>query len=1021
MGANTMGTMNLGVGTREGDIPKVDLAVTIGERKQEQHKAAGHHAGAVLVLPAALEKKVMTDNYLHNPLVHKDRRLSRASSAWVRSFSCEDLKPLIVCRGPIRMEAMDVYHEMGIGHYGILLSEKDSIVYPNALAPELRKLTDSRRVHRVPDYTGASKGERVERIHQIIRIALDNGYDSIFAGYGFMAEDDEFVGAIEKAGLKFVGPCAATQSGAGKKDEAKRTALSVNVSVTPGIDNVTAKTLIKKHPGRDKLLALVASDGLECDPSVLNNEKLSLEELADHILYASYAKGVDLFSIEELCAQVQEEVASMLKKFPQSRVRLKAIGGGGGKGQRLLGAALLTEKNPTDAIIAREAAEAPALVREILNEVKANGVGDNKNVLVELNIEQTRHNEIQLIGNGEWCLALGGRDCSLQMHEQKLLEVSVTQEGLLAAIERARVAGREAEVTALESDLKVLRRMEEESERFGKAVGLDSASTFECIVDRDRHYFMEVNTRIQVEHRVTELCYALKFVNPEDPGDFFVVESLVEAMALLARHKQRLPRPERILRYNAAVEARLNATDASLSPHAGGMIRYWSKPIDGEIRDDQGISMVNPDTGLFMKYKVAGAYDSNIALLLTKGEDRLDSYERMSEVLRSTTLRGSDLATNLEFHYGLVNWFLGRNVMAKPTTRFVVPYLTLVGTLKEISNKIDPVYAFLQMKKHYTKKISDMFEGDAARQAKEVKNVSSLLDRKGTLIIRPIERLLGDPHLLSGWLSMNTKNFRIENGKVVWLRNPIGVLNETYEYLHMNYRPHKPAAEIIWGHDNDLLQQALRFSRTLREHFGLARDEYFTLTGILKNEEPQGGFDAETWQQVRAAHFGYEAGLELLGTLFLIGENTKFWDLKVEEDLEITIPEYLTDPELQARMKKILVPPPATKADEIVAVCGGMYYGQEAPGMPPFVTEGMHFEKGEPLYIIEVMKMFNKVYAPFSGTVDKILMTSADGTIVSKGQPLFKVTPDEVFVEVDANAVEKEKRAITGEYLKAVL
>lgn len=957
------------------------------------------------------------DYYIKNPMIHKDRRLGNSTSAWVSSFSCEKLKPLIVCRGPIRKEAMDVYEEMGITHYGILLSEKDSIVYPNALAPELRQLTDSRRVHRVPDYTGASKEERVERIHQIISIASDNGYDSIFAGYGFMAEDDEFVAAIEQAGLKFIGPCSATQSGAGKKDEAKRTALTVNVSVTPGIDNVTARTLLKKHPTREKLLALVKSDGMVCDEKVINNPDISLEDLADHILYASYAKGVDLYSIEELCAQVQIEVADMFRKYPRSRVRLKAIGGGGGKGQRILGASLLGLKNADDKEIAKAAAEAPTLVREILNEVKANGVGDNKNVLVELNIEQTRHNEIQLLGNGDWCIALGGRDCSLQMHEQKLLEVSVTQEGLAAAIAKAKAAGNKSEVKALESDLKVLKRMEEESERFGKAVGLDSASTFECIVDRDRHFFMEVNTRIQVEHRVTELCYSLKFTNPNDKNDFFVVESLVEAMALLAEHKQRLPKPERIVRYNASVEARLNATDDSLSPHAGGMIRYWSKPIVGEIRDDQGISVLNPDTGIFVKYKVAGAYDSNIALLLTKGEDRRDSYERMSEVIRSTTLRGSDLATNLEFHYGLVNWFLGSNVMAKPTTRFVVPYLTLVGTLKEEANKLDPVYAFLQMKKHYAKQMAEQFPGDA----KVAKNMSALLDRKGTLITRPMERLLSDPHLLSGWLSINAKNFRIDNGKVVWLRNPVGVLNDTYEYLHMSFRPHKPAAEIIWSHDNQLLQEALRFSKTLREKLGLQKDEYFQLCELLENDEPQGGLDAETWEQVRSAHFGYEAGLELLGMLFLIGINVKFWDLRVEEDLEITIPDYLMDVDLQARMKKILVPPPATKADEIVAACGGMYYAQEAPGMPPFVEEGMHFEKGQPLYIIEVMKMFNKVNAPFSGTIDKILIQGGDGIIVQKGQPLFKVTPDERFVEIDTAEVEREKRTLTTKYLKAVL
>jgi len=576
-------------------------------------------------------------------------------------------------------------------------------------------------------------------------------------------------------------------------------------------------------------------------------------------------------------------------------------------------------------------------------------------------------------------------------------------------------------VTALESDLKVLQRMEEESARFGQAVGLDSASTFECIVDRDRHYFMEVNTRIQVEHRVTELCYSLKFTNPKDKNDFFIVESLVEAMALLARHKQRLPRPERIVRFNASVEARLNATDASLSPHAGGMIRYWSKPIKGEVRDDQGISMLNPDTSQFMKYRVAGAYDSNIALLLTKGDDRLSSYEQLSEVLRSTTLRGSSLATNLEFHYGLVNWFLGRNVMAKPTTRFVVPYLTLVGTLKEEANKLDVVYAFFQMKKHYARLVTEQFGDQPDVLDKELKNMSALLDRKGTLITRPMERLLDDPHLLSGWLSVNTRNFKIEKGRVVWLRNPLGVLRETYEYLHMDYRPHKPAAEIIWDHDRELLKQGLDFSRKIREHFGLDREEYDKLNEILHKEKPQGGFDQEMWDQIRSAHYGFEAGLELLGMLFLIGENTRFWDMKVLEDLEVVIPDYLTDLDLQARMKKVLVPPPATKADEIVAVCGGMYYAQEAPGLPPFVSEGMHFEKDQPLYIIEVMKMFNTIRAPFSGTIDKILIEGGDGVIVQKGQPLFKVTPDEKFVDVDPALVEKEKRERTAAYLKAVL
>lgn len=959
----------------------------------------------------------MNDYYMNNPLIHRDRRLGRADSEWVRSFACEDLKPLIVCRGPIRKEAMDVFEEMGMSHYGILLSEKDSIVYPNALAPELRQLTDSTRVHRVPDYTGASKEERVERIGQIIQIAKDNGYDSIFAGYGFMAEDEEFVAEIEKAGLNFIGPNSRTQADAGKKDEAKRTALSVGVSVTPGINNVTARTLVKKHPTREKLLALVKAEGIELDGKILKDTKLSLEDLADEILYASYEKGLDLYSIEELSAQVQVEVINMFKEYPASRIRIKAIGGGGGKGQRILGASLLTLKNPTDKQIKEAAAETPTLVREVLNEVKANGVGDNKNVLIELNIEQTRHNEIQLLGNGEWCVSLGGRDCSLQMHEQKLLEISVTQESLALAIEKAKKAGRKAEVKALESDLNVLKRMEDDSTKFGKAVGLDSASTFECIVDRDRYYFMEVNTRIQVEHRVSELCYSLKFTNPKNKNDFFIVESLVEAMALLARHKKRLPKPERIPRFGAGAEARLNATDCSLSPHAGGMIRYWSAPIEGEIRDDQGICMVNPDTGMFMRYKVAGAYDSNIALLLTKGEDRLASYQHLSRVLGKTILRGTDLATNLEFHYGLVNWFLGQNVMAKPTTRFVVPYLTLVGQLKEEASKLDTVFAFLQMKKAYAKRMAEQFPEDP----KVGKDMSAILDRKGTLVTRPMDKLLEDPHLLSGWLSINRKNFTIEKGKVVWHDNPFVILADTYEYLNMSWDPAVPAAEVIWQHDNELLQKGLRFYSTLSERFKLGMHEFDKLSAVLAKEKPQGGFTSAEWDQIQSAHVGFEAGLELLGMLFLVAQNVKFWDFKIEDDLEVTIPAYLHDTDLQVQMKKILVPPPATKADEIVAICGGMYYGQEAPGLPAFVHEGMHFEKGQALYIIEVMKMFNTVRATFSGTVDKIIMQGADGSIVQKGQPLFKVTPDEKFVETNPDEIKLKKREQTSAYLKAII
>ena len=939
--------------------------------------------------------------YLHNPLIHAERRARLGTSEWVKSFACEDVRPLIICRGPIRKEAMDVFDEMGIHGYGILLSEKDSITYTNALAPELRKLTDPDRVHRVPDYTGASKEERVQRIRQIIQIAKENGYNSIFAGYGFMAEDEEMVRSMEEAGLKFIGPCSYTVRAAGLKDEAKRTALSVGVSTTPGVDNLTALTLLSKYPAEADLLKLSDSQALPLNQQAFDAAK-SLTDKADVVLLASYRKGVDLFTIDEMGEVLKQQLTKVFSEKPGNRFRLKAISGGGGKGQRIMNAPNSFEGKTTEEKVAKAIANGPALLREILAEVKCNGVGDNKNVLIEMNIETTRHQEIQVVGNGDWCITMGGRDCSLQMHEQKLLEVSVTIEELKTAIEVAKKAGREKELQALSQDLDILEKMENEASRFGQAVKLDSVSTFECIVDGQSHYFMEMNTRIQVEHRVTELCYKLKFVNPASPNDFFIVESLVEAMVLLARHGKRLPKPERLVREDTSVEARLNATNQALQPHAGGVIEYWSNAVEGEIRDDQGICVHNPDTDMFMKYHLAGAYDSNIALLLTTGKTRLDSYQRLAEILRRTELRGKELATNLEFHYGLVNWFIGQNINARPTTRFIVPYLTAVGKLKEVASNIDVEFAFSQIYSRLVKAAGD-----------KAKAMATVLDRKQSLLMRPVQELFAQPHLLSGWLSLNRKNFTVDNGRIIWSVNPILLLSELYQFLHMDYEEGKPAAYMIWDHDNALLQNALDFYTALQIKLGVS--SYADVEKVMAGHRPAGLDDAQ-WEAARAAHAGYQAGTELLALLPMVAIDTKFYDLKVNDDLTITIPDELGEKALQDKMAKVLVPPPVAKSDEILAASGGMYYSREAPGLPTFVQEGSHFKQGEPLYIVEVMKMFNKVYAPFAGTIDKVLLDT-DGVIIKKGQPLFKITPDEKIVIETPEEIAARKRAKTTAFL----
>jgi hypothetical protein len=313
--------------------------------------------------------------------------------------------------------------------------------------------------------------------------------------------------------------------------------------------------------------------------------------------------------------------------------------------------------------------------------------------------------------------------------------------------------------------------MEGEAERFGRAVKLDSASTFECIVEGERHYFMEVNTRIQVEHRVSELCYALRFSKPADPTIFFDVTSLIEAMAIIAKHKGRLPRPTRVPREGAAIEVRLNATDGALQPAAGGAMVSWSDPIPGEIRDDQGICVKNPDTGLFMRYRLAGAYDSNVALLLATGANRADSWAHITEVLRCTRLRGIDLATNREFHFGLMKWFLHRDPLAKPTTKFVVPYLTQVGLVAREARAIDLEYAFHEIERRRIAAI-----GPEARQC---------FDLKETLVERPLRMLFSEPHFISAWLAQHMRDALVVDGRVVWQRNPIEVLDDTYRLLDL--------------------------------------------------------------------------------------------------------------------------------------------------------------------------------------------------------------------------------------------
>ena len=895
----------------------------------------------------------------------KQRAQDAPGGRWRARFAFDHVKVLIVCRGPIRMEAITAFERLGARPSGIMLSEKDSVVYSRALAPELRHVGRNERVHRISDYESAHGEEsKTRRIAEILEIAQAGGYTHLFAGYGFMAEDHEFIQAIEEAGLGFAGPSAAVARRAGAKDAAKALARSLGVSVTPGLDNIAALTLLAgagKSGAEAHLRQLVRRHGLKV---TVDLGGLPAEQAAEAVLAAALTQGKELVALPELQAEAKRQTARMLKEHPGMRLRLKHVGGGGGKGQRIISSSR----------------EAPDAVFEVLSESRAMGPGDNKNFLIELNVEDTRHNEIQLLGNGEWCIALGGRDCSLQMHEQKLLEVSITGEMLEAAAEAYRAAGKTRQAGVLKDDLAALKEMESEAERIGEAVGLDSASTFESIVHGRQHYFMEINTRVQVEHRVTEMVYGLRFSDPERPRESFQVDSLVEAMLWLAVHGKALPRPERIPRHGSGAEARINATNDALRPHAGGIVLDWTPPIEGEVRDDQGIGIPNPDTGTFMPYHLAGAYDSNAALVVSHGESREESFRSLAEILRRMEVRGDDVMTNRAFHYGLLNWMLGHEPMVKPSTQFVRVYLAAVGALHSAGREVDLEQAWALL---------------GERTATLGPDAADALAGKATLILRPLRLLYSQPHLLAGWLAPRTpRRWSVERGRVQWQQNPLAVLEQLYHYLRWEDHPGVTPEEKIWEQDQRLLAEGLEFYGELQARLSGTAATWPALAALLEREAPPKGLAGSLWNAVRAAHRGYRIGLELLKLPVLTGEDSGFAALKVNDRLEPAVPKALREERRIEAYQAALAPPPPASGNHILAWSGGTFYGRPGPDSPPYVTEGGHFEAGDVVGLLEVMKMFNPIRADFAGTVKKVLVSGDSGVIVHKGQPLLEVEPD---------------------------
>ncbi|BBM37110.1 acetyl-CoA carboxylase biotin carboxylase subunit [Pseudoleptotrichia goodfellowii] len=268
-------------------------------------------------------------------------------------------------------------------------------------------------------------------------------------------------------------------------------------------------------------------------------------------------------------------------------VMIKATAGGGGKGMRIAH----DEKELSENFIAAQ------------NEAKA--AFGNPDVYIEKYVEEPRHVEIQVIGDKFGNVVhLGERDCSIQRRHQKLIE----------------------EAPSAGIDAKTREKMGKFAAKLAKGIGYDSVGTLEFLVDKNMNfYFMEMNTRIQVEHTISE----------EITG----VDLIKEQIKVAAGEKLSFSQKD-IEISGHAIECRINAEDSEngFLPSSGTLEKYIPAGGIG----------VRVDSHSYQDYEIPPYYDSMIAKLVVKGKTREEAIKRMKRALKEFIIEGVD--TTIPFH-----------------------------------------------------------------------------------------------------------------------------------------------------------------------------------------------------------------------------------------------------------------------------------------------------------------------------------------------------------------------------------
>lgn len=424
-------------------------------------------------------------------------------------------KVLIANRGEIAVRIIRACREMGIKTVAIF-SDID------------RKALHVRLADEAYPVGPAQAAQSYLNMDRIIEVAKQSGAEAIHPGYGFFAENYDFVKRIESEGLVFIGPPAEAVKLLGDKVAARKTMRSSGVPIVPGTE----------------------------------------------VEIGSDEQG------ESIAAEVG---------FP---ILIKAVGGGGGKGMRIV----------------RDKKDLKSALRAASSEAKS-AFADPR-IYIEKYLEKPRHVEIQILvdkfGNA---IHLGERECSIQRRHQKVIEESPSP----VVDEKMRRAMGEAAVTA------------------AKASGYVNAGTIEFLVDSDRNfYFLESNTRLQVEHPVTELVTGVDLAK----------EQLRIASGEKLSYKQ-----EDINWKGSAIECRIYAEDPenNFLPSTGMVHSYWEPAGPG----------IRVDSGLYEGAEVSLFYDPLISKLLTWGESRDEAIRRMRRALSEYRILG--VANNISFHLAVMD------------------------------------------------------------------------------------------------------------------------------------------------------------------------------------------------------------------------------------------------------------------------------------------------------------------------------------------------------------------------------